>query len=160
MELAIWRIDPDDGWLLGWVGGLFDEAVRVGVVGSIEGFLALGVDLVGLSVVDLVRRHQADAVMVVIAIVPIEEGAAESLGVLDGAEAPGKLRLVFAGLEEALGEGIVVGGMRAAVGFGDAEVGQQEPSVPMMMRQATPGSFPSRAEVETSDGYAAHELRQ
>jgi hypothetical protein len=40
--------------------------------GAVEGFLAGCVDLVGLTVVDLVRRHQADASMVMILIIPIE----------------------------------------------------------------------------------------
>ena len=33
-------------------------------------------------------------------------------------------------------------------------LGEVEPSVPMMMRQATPGSLPLRAEVKTSHGHA------
>ncbi|MGO9742523.1 MAG: hypothetical protein ACLPN5_13625 [Roseiarcus sp.] len=35
-----------------------------------------------------------------------------------------------------------------------------EPSVPMMMRQAPPWSLPSRAEVTSSHGHAAHSLRE
>ena len=53
---------------------------------AIEGFLAGCVDLVGLTVVDLVWRHQADASMVVILIIPIEEAAAEGLRIFDAAE--------------------------------------------------------------------------
>ena len=58
-------------------------------------------------------------------IVPIEEAAAERLGVLDTAEALRELRLVFHGFEVAFRERIVVGGVRPAVGFGDAEIGEQ-----------------------------------
>ena len=54
-------------------------------------------------------------------VVPVEEAAAEGLGVLDGAEALWELRLVLHGFEVAFRERIVVGGMRAAVRFGDAE---------------------------------------
>ena len=54
--------------------------------GAAEGFLAGCVDLTGLTVVELVRRHQADASMVMILIIPIEEAAAERLCVLDAAE--------------------------------------------------------------------------
>jgi hypothetical protein len=43
------------------------------------------VDLAGLTVGDLVRRHQADASMVMILIIPIKEAAAERLCVLDAA---------------------------------------------------------------------------
>ncbi len=55
--------------LFGRAGSLFDEAVGIGEVGFVEGLLSLGVELVGLSVVDLVWRHEADAVVVVVAIV-------------------------------------------------------------------------------------------
>ena len=64
---------------------------------AIEGFLAGCVDLVGLTVVDLVWRHQADASMVVILIIPIEEAAAEGLRILDAAEPLRKLGLASRG---------------------------------------------------------------
>jgi len=54
--------------------------------GRVESFLAGCVDLVGLTVVDLVRRHQADASMVVVLIIPIEEATAEGLRILDAAD--------------------------------------------------------------------------
>ena len=87
------------------------EAVWVDAEGVVEGLLAGGMDLVGQTVVDLVGGHQADAQMVMVLVVPVEEGAAEGLGVLDGAEPLGELGLVFQGLEAALREGIVVGGV-------------------------------------------------
>ena len=111
---------------MGWRRALVDEAVRVGVEGYFEGLLSGGVDLVGLSVVDLVWRHQADSEMVVFGIVPLEEPAAEGLGVLDGAEAFGELGLIFAGFEQAFREGIVVRGVGQAVAFGDAEIGERK----------------------------------
>jgi hypothetical protein len=40
------------------------------VEGLVEDFLAGGVDLVGLSVVDLIRRHQADAEVMMVLVVP------------------------------------------------------------------------------------------
>ena len=64
---------------------------------AVEGFLAGCVDLVGLTVVDLVWRHQADATMVVILIIPIEEAAAEGLRILDAAEPLRKLGLASRG---------------------------------------------------------------
>ena len=42
-------------------------------------------DFVGLTVMHMVGRHQADAGMMMILIVPIEEAAAERLGILDAA---------------------------------------------------------------------------
>ena len=83
-------------------------------------------DLVGLTVVHLVGRHQADAGMVMILIVPIKEAAAEPLGILNTTETLRKLRLVFHGFEVAFRERIVIGGVRPAVGFGDAEIGEQQ----------------------------------
>src|ERR1017187_10494963 len=63
----------------------------------------------------LIGRHQADASMVVILIIPIEETAAERLGILNAAEALWKLRLVLQRLEVAFRERIVVGGAAGRV---------------------------------------------
>ena len=84
--------------------------------------MAGGVDLVGLTVVHLVGRHQADAGMVMILIVPIKEAAAEPLGILNTTETLRKLRLVFHGFEVAFRERIVIGGCGRR-GW-DAEMGQ------------------------------------
>jgi len=54
---------------------------------------------VDLAVMHLVRRHQADPAMVVVLVVPVEEGTAEGSGVLDTAEAFGKARLILQRLE-------------------------------------------------------------
>ena len=69
-----WRVDPAF-WRLS------DEAFWVSLEGRVESFLAGCVDLVGLTVVDLVWRHRADASMLVILIIPIEkqEAVAERL---------------------------------------------------------------------------------
>jgi hypothetical protein len=90
-----WRVDPGRGWFERWFRRLFHEAFWIGLEGAVEGFLAGCVDLVGLTVVDLVRRHQADASMVMILIIPIEEATAERLCILDAAEPLRKLRLIF-----------------------------------------------------------------
>ena len=114
-ELLVGRIDPYGGWFCGRHGRFVDEAVGVGLEGLVEGFLSGGVDRIGLSVVDLIGGHQADADMVVILVVLVEEGAAEDLGVLDAAEPLWELGLIFEGLEVALREGIIVGGVGPAV---------------------------------------------
>jgi hypothetical protein len=93
---------------LGWRAGAFDEAVRVGAVCGFEGSLSGGRDFASLSVGDLAGRHQADASVVMIAVVPIEEMTAESLGILHTAEALGKMRLVFERIEAAFRERIIV----------------------------------------------------
>jgi hypothetical protein len=64
--------------------------------------------------------------MVVILVVPIEEAAAETSGVLDAAEALGELRLVLECLEVAPRERVVVGHVRAIVRAGNAKVGEQQ----------------------------------
>ena len=124
--LAAWRIDPSDDRLCRRFGLLSDEAFGVSAEGTIEGYLPGGMDLVGQTVMHLVGRHQADASMVMVLIVPIEEAATEGLCVLDAAEALRKLRLIFHGFEVAFRERVVVGGVRPAVGFGDAEIGEQQ----------------------------------
>ena len=65
-------------------------------------------DGVGLSVVDLVWCHQAETGVMMIAIIPVEKMPAECLGILDAAEAFGKLRLIFQGFAAALRERIVI----------------------------------------------------
>ena len=77
----------------------------------VEGGLSGLVDGVSLAKVHLIRRHQADAGMVMVAVVPFEEVAAETYGVFNAAETLWKLRLVFQGLEVALREGIVIRGV-------------------------------------------------
>ena len=119
-------IDPGRNWLCGRFWLLSDEAFRGSVEGAIEGVLASGVNCVGLTVMYLIRRHQADAGMVMLLIVPVEESSAERLGILDAAEALWELWLVFHGFEVAFRERIVVGRVGPAVGFGDAEIGEQE----------------------------------
>ena len=101
-------IDPSCDRLCRRFGLLSDEAFGVFAEGAIERDLTGGVDLFGLTVVDLVGRHQADAGMVMVLIVPIEEAAAERFGVLDATEALRKLGLVFHGFEVAFRERIVI----------------------------------------------------
>ncbi len=62
---------------MGWTRSAIDEAVWVGAEGLVEGLLAGGVDVVGLSVVNLIGGHEADAEMMIVLVVPIEEGSAK-----------------------------------------------------------------------------------
>ena len=64
--------------------------------------------------------QHGDPGMLVFAVVPAKECAAELFGVLNTAEAFGKFRAVLQGLEMGFRVRIVVTHMRAAVGFGDA----------------------------------------
>ena len=90
-----WRVDPGRGWFERRFWRLFDEAFGIGLESAVEDFLAGCVHLVGLTVVDLVWRHQADARVVMIPIIPLEEATAESLRVLDAAKSLRKLGLIF-----------------------------------------------------------------
>jgi len=92
----------------------------------IECRLPRGVNCIGLAVMYLVRGHQTDAAMVVVPVVPIEEAAAETSGVLDAAEALGELRLVLECLEVTFREWVVVGDVRPVVRAGNAEIGEQQ----------------------------------
>ena len=102
------RIDPCGGWLGGRNGRFLDEALGVCTERLIERELARGVNGVDLAVMHLVRGHQTDPAMVMLLVVPVEEGSAEASGVLDTAEAFGKARLILQRLEVAFGEGVVV----------------------------------------------------
>ena len=79
-----------------------------------------------MAVMDLVWCHQANAQMVMLLVVPVEEGPAEAFGVLDAAEPLGELGLIFQRLEAAFREWVVVGGVGPAVRFGDAQVSEQQ----------------------------------
>jgi hypothetical protein len=68
-------------------------------VGHCQDILAGGMDGWSLPVVHLIWGHQADTGVVMMLIIPQEEGSAEPLCILDAAEAFGELRLVFQGLE-------------------------------------------------------------
>ena len=122
------RIDPHRGRWRGrkWLASL--ETRGVCEEGSIQGVPALGEDGRDLAPMDLGGRAEADAAVVVLLVVPVEEAAQEAQAVLVRAEAIGKFRAVLQGLELRFGERVVVG--RRAAGGGSrviAQVGQQLP---------------------------------
>ena len=83
-------------------------------------------DVVGLTEVDLVGCHQANACVMMVLIIPGEETAAERAGIIDGVEPFGKLGLIFQRLEVGFREWVVIRGVRSAVGFDHAEIGQHQ----------------------------------
>ena len=95
----LWRIDPCDGWFGRWGGRFFNEALRILPERLVEGELAGRVNGVDLAIVHLVRSHEADPGMVMVLVVPIEEAAAETPGILDATEAFRKSRLILQRLE-------------------------------------------------------------
>ena len=84
---------------MGRCGRLLDEALGMFGERAVEGGLSGGMDGVGLSVVDLVWGHQAEAGVVMGLVIPGEERPAERLGVLDASEAAGEFRLILESLE-------------------------------------------------------------
>lgn len=79
-----------------------------------------------MVIVDHCGRHHMDTRVAVNVVVPGGKDLAKTAAILDAAEAIGELGAVLHGLELALGIGIVVGGVRAAVRLGDAEIGEQK----------------------------------
>src|SRR5665213_904304 len=93
---------------------------------GIEDDLAMRQDVSGLTMVDHSGRHQAQTGVVVLVVVPLEEGLAEATRVFDGPEAVRETRAVFQGAELAFRIWIVIGDMRPAVGLDDAQISQQQ----------------------------------
>ena len=81
---------------------LADAPLRGAEKRGVKRGLAGGMDCVGLPEVDLVGRHQADACVMMVLVIPSKETAAERAGFFDGLEPFWELRLVFQGLEVGL----------------------------------------------------------
>ena len=92
------RVNPNGVWFSRRFRFFGDEAFRVPAEGVFESGLPGGVYGFGLTVMDLVGGHQADAAVVMILIVPVEEASAEVFGLLGGFEALWEFRLIFQGL--------------------------------------------------------------
>ena len=95
----LWRVDPDSFRDVWWFWALADEPLWRVEKCSIESVLAGGMDGVGLPEVDLVARHQPDAGVMMVFVIPSEETAAESACILDGLKPLGEFWLIFQGLE-------------------------------------------------------------
>ena len=95
-------------------------------VGGGEDASAVGVDLLGVAVVDGRGGHQADAGVAVIVVVPVEELAAERSGVLDRVEPGGEPGPVLQRLELRFGVRVVGRGVGRVCVLVHAEVGEQE----------------------------------
>jgi len=119
-------VDPGDLLRCRHLGRPLDEAVGAGELGSIWNDLTLLSDLGGLAIVDQCGRHQADAGMPGLVVVPGEAAQAESPRVRDGAEASREIMAVPLGPELALRIGVFVGNTMPAVRCGDAEVGEEK----------------------------------
>ena len=85
-----------------------DEAFGCAAERGVECGLACGEERLGLPEVALIRRHQADACMMMIFVTPCEESSAEGFGVTDVFKPGRKFRLIFQRLEVRLRERVVV----------------------------------------------------
>ena len=76
-------VDPRGGRQLGGNWWLVHEPFGVLLVGGVEHLGAGAVELLGVSVVDCGRCHQAYPGVAVLVVVPVEERPAVSAGVVD-----------------------------------------------------------------------------
>lgn len=86
--------------------------------------LACKLDGRGQAVMNAVRGVQSDSRMMVCVIVPSEERAAETAGVLDRTEALRKLRPVLHSAKLRFRERVVIRNIGSRMRFGDAEISQ------------------------------------
>jgi hypothetical protein len=103
-----------------------NEPLGLVQVGAVEHSLALRDEPGSLTVVNRGRRQQLQAGMVMLVVIPRKELLAEAAGILDGTEAIRVVGPILHGFEVSLGEWIVVGDVRAALGLHDTEIGQQQ----------------------------------
>src|SRR5271170_13084 len=124
--LVIGWVDPRADRQLGRGGWPADEALGVRAVGVSQYQCPAGPHGRGSAVVNVGGGVQAEAAVAVLVVVPGEEVLAVRSCCLDRVEAAGEVRPVLEGLELAFRERVVVADVRAAVGLGDSEVGQQQ----------------------------------
>ena len=84
------------------------EPFGVLLVGGVEHLGAGAVELLGVSVVDCGRCHQAYPGVAVLVVVPVEERPAVSAGVVDVGESLGELGPVLERLEAGFAVGLSV----------------------------------------------------
>ena len=94
-----------------------DEPLGCAEKRGVEGDLAGCVKGVGLPEVDLVGRHQADACVMVVLVIPGCEPSAKGASLVDGLEPFGELWLILQGLEVGFRERVVIRSMRPAQGI-------------------------------------------
>jgi hypothetical protein len=104
----LWWVDPDGGRDFGWFWWLADKALWRGQVGGIQRSLSRSIDRFRLSEVELVRRHQTYAGVMMILIVPCEEPAAKRAGLFYGFKVLWELGLIFQSFEMGFRERVIV----------------------------------------------------
>ena len=117
---------PDRGRQIRRLRSTLDEPLGMPRVGGVQDVLPLRPYGGRLADVDDGGRQEADRAMTMFVVVPGEEHLPERTAILDRAESLGKLGTVLERLEVRFREGVIVGNMRAAVGFRHAEIGQEQ----------------------------------
>ncbi len=94
-------------------------------IGGLEGCLSGGRDLLGPTVMEILRGQESDSRMVVLLIVPVEERNIEESGVFNATKTRRKLRPVLERLEVGFRVRVIIAGIGAAMGLCNTQVGQQ-----------------------------------
>ncbi len=63
--------------------------------------MACGIGAIGLALINLVRRYQADTETTLLPLILVERGRVNGFGILDAAEPLWKLRMVLEGFKMA-----------------------------------------------------------
>ena len=96
---SCWWIDPGRLGFVRRTRWLIDEAFRMVSVCLFKNKATCGIDLICLTIMYLIRRHQAKTKMVMLAIVSLKIYSAKLHGIFDTTKVIRKLRLVFHGLK-------------------------------------------------------------
>ena len=116
------RIDPDGG-RRSWMGRrAAHETFGVVVICDVKYALASSDDPWGAAMVQVRRRNECNAAVVVALVVPIEKSMARGSSILERAESLGHHRPIEKRPKRGLGEWVVVGDVRPAVALMDPEV--------------------------------------
>ena len=122
----MWFVDPDLLRRRKRLRGFADKAFRVDAVGGIEDGTPPLYGLGRQSVMNHRGREKAQAAMAVLVVIPGKELLGETSGILKGPKAIRETGPVLQSSEVALRIWVVIGDVRAAVGFGDTEICHEE----------------------------------
>src|ERR1035438_5740483 len=86
----------------------------------------MGEDVSGAAVVDHGGRHQTEARVVVLVVVPLKERLAESTCVFDRPEPIREAGAIFQGAELTFRIRVVIGDMWPGMGLGDTAIREQQ----------------------------------
>src|SRR5258705_5410085 len=107
-------------------GASVGKALGVEIESGLECERTMSESLVDATGMHIARRHQPDARMMVLVVVPGKEISRMSARVFDGSEASRKVGAILHRLEMGFGERVVVRDLGTRVRFGDAEVSEQK----------------------------------